>query len=189
LSIKQNPIKKIAITGPESTGKSVLAAELAKHYNTVWVPEYAREYLGGIQRPYEQQDLVKIAKGQLKSEAEFLKLAGKILFCDTDLTVIKIWSEYKYKSCDPWILENHISHSYDLHILCNIDLPWTPDPLREHPKQRKRLFELYIEEFEHAGFPYVIISGSGKERSGNAIKAIEERFDFTLTKQPNERAD
>jgi len=89
-------IKKIAITGPESTGKSELAKKLAKHYNTVWVPEFSREYIDNINRPYDYDDIIEIAKGQLNREKEAEKKANKFLFCDTELIVAKIWSEFKY---------------------------------------------------------------------------------------------
>ena len=97
-------IIRIAITGPESTGKSSLAAELASHYNTVFAPEYAREYLELRKGIYEEDDLVEIAKGQIKSEKEIERSASRILFCDTELLVIKLWATHKYKKVDPEIL-------------------------------------------------------------------------------------
>ncbi|MCD4735883.1 MAG: ATP-binding protein, partial [Bacteroidales bacterium] len=94
-------IYRIAITGPESTGKSRLSAQLAEHFNTVWAPEYAREYLQKIQRPYTQEDLLEIAKGQKRMHEKMMKFARNILFCDTEMLVIKIWSEFKYGNCHP----------------------------------------------------------------------------------------
>ncbi len=166
--------RRVAITGPESTGKSELAEKLARHYHTVWVPEYAREYLDKLRRPYVYEDIVEIAKGQMKLEEEATSRANEILFCDTDLIVTKIWSEFKYGTCDPWILEQVSLHRYDLYLLCDIDLPWINDPLREHPGRRKELFDLYFEELRGRRFPFEVISGIGEDRTKNAILAINK---------------
>jgi NadR type nicotinamide-nucleotide adenylyltransferase len=167
---------KIAITGPESTGKSVLSIQLAEHYGTVFVPEYARRYLDQLGRPYTKDDILVIARGQLQSEQEFLQKAKGFLFCDTELIVAKIWSEVKYGSCDEWILENMIRNRYDLYLLCNIDLPWENDPQREHPHLRQYLFDLYEKELTGRTVPFVVISGSGEQRMMNAVKGIEAFF-------------
>mgnify|MGYP001127038732 CR=1 FL=1 len=167
---------RIAVTGPESTGKSLLTQELARHYNEVFVPEYAREYIDRLQRPYTREDILHIAKGQLKSESDLAPGAGRFLFCDTELIVTKIWSLHKYGICDPYILEKILSHRYDLYLLCNIDLAWEFDPQREHPDLRNYFFEWYRRELEDYGFPYAVISGSGKERTRNAISIMESHF-------------
>lgn len=164
---------RIAITGPESTGKSELAYKLANHYNTLWVPEYSREYLGKISRAYKYEDIVKIAQGQINSENNIAKKANKILFSDTELIVTKIWSMFKYGKCDPYIENNIVSKQYDLYILCNIDLPWEFDPLREHPDKREELLNMYIHELKSHNFRFSIISGIGNLRVQNAIYAIE----------------
>ncbi|MCK9219477.1 MAG: ATP-binding protein [Bacteroidales bacterium] len=166
-------IRKIAITGPESTGKSVLSEQLAKHYHTCWVPEYAREYLRQINRPYEEKDLVDIAKGQLKSEGNKQEMASDYLFCDTELIVIKIWSEVKYGRCHPWISEALASHAYDLYLLCDIDLPWQFDPLREHPNDRKFLFNLYFNELKNRNLPFLIVKGIGDDRLNSVVEKID----------------
>lgn len=172
----KNQVIKIAITGPESTGKSILAEQLAEHYHTVWVPEYARAYIDALARPYNQQDILVIAKEQLKSEKAFYLKANSFLFCDTELIVTKIWSEVKYQSCDEWIVTKIIENKYDLFLLCNIDLPWEEDPQREHPHKREYLFNLYRDELNGLNFPYFIISGFGKDRLNNAIQVIETFF-------------
>ena len=166
-------IKRIAVTGPESTGKSHLANSLANHYDTVWVPEYAREYLNIINRPYRQDDILQIAKGQIDSENRLADLAKKFLFCDTEAIVTKIWSEHSYSKCDKWIRQQIAESKYDLYLLCDIDLPWSPDPLREHPKQRQHFFDLYYNELESRGFNFSVISGIGDERLQNAIDVID----------------
>lgn len=166
-------IRRIAITGPESTGKSILAEQLAVHFQTVWVPEIAREYLDHLGRPYEEKDILLIAQGQLEHEKKQIKSALGYLFCDTELIVTKIWSEVKYNRCDPWIVKNIITHRYDLYLLCDIDLPWQYDPLREHPDQRQFLFGLYFNELKNRNFPFSVIRGSGKDRLQNAVKTID----------------
>jgi NadR type nicotinamide-nucleotide adenylyltransferase len=171
-------LKRIAITGPESTGKSELAEKLAKHYNALWVPEYAREYLEDLGHPYKEDDIVNIAKGQLEMEEEEAQHSKYLLFCDTDFIVTKIWSEFKYGRCHPWILEQVEKHIYDLYLLCDIDLPWAEDPLREHPQKRKELFELYYRELKTRKLPFRIIAGTGEARTRNAILAVEETLNI-----------
>jgi NadR type nicotinamide-nucleotide adenylyltransferase len=166
-------VLRIAITGPESTGKSELAKQLAAYYQTVFVPEFAREYLSKLGRSYVFEDIVTIAKGQLELEDSLAEKAEKILFCDTDLLVTKIWSIYKYGKCDAWIEEKVKSHRYDLYLLCGIDLPWTQDPLRENPGQREELFGLYLKELQQLKVKFAIISGLDERRLRNAILAME----------------
>jgi NadR type nicotinamide-nucleotide adenylyltransferase len=166
-------IRRIAITGPESTGKSELAKKLAEHYNTIWVPEFAREYLNIINRPYVQADILEIAKGQIESEDRLSYLAKDILFCDTEPIVTKIWSEHLYKKCDDWIKKKIDDHSYDLYLLCNIDIPWVPDPLREQPEKREYFFDLFYNELKSRNFNFSVISGYGEERINNAINIID----------------
>ncbi|MCX6306470.1 MAG: ATP-binding protein [Bacteroidetes bacterium] len=166
-------IRKIAITGPESTGKSMLAEQLAGHYDTTWVPEYAREYLELLGAPYQEKDILLIARGQLSAEASKLGHASNFLFCDTELLVTKIWSDVKYGRCDPWITEMIDAHPYDLFLLCDIDLPWQFDPLREHPDQRQFLFDLYFNELKNRKLPFAVVHGTGPGRLKNAVEIIE----------------
>lgn len=167
---------RISITGPESTGKSELAKQMAIHYQTIFVPEFAREYLENLGKAYVFEDIVKIAKKQLALENKLAEQAHKILFCDTDILVTKIWSYYKYNKCDPWIEEEAKSHRYDLYLLCDIDLPWVEDPLREHPGKREELFGLYLKELQQLKVRYAIISGTGPKRTENAILAVNRTF-------------
>ncbi len=170
-------IKRIAVTGPESTGKSVLAKQLADHYQTVWVPEFARSYLENLGRVYQEKDILEIAKGQVHAEAAASDMANGFLFCDTELIVAKIWSEVKYRRCDPWIIGEVERQSYDLYLLCDIDIPWEYDPLREHPHLRLDLFRMYQNELTGRNFSYAIVNGLGNRRLENAVAAIEH-FDF-----------
>jgi NadR type nicotinamide-nucleotide adenylyltransferase len=166
-------IIRIAITGPESTGKSMLASELARHYNTGYVKEAARDYIQYLNRPYNYLDLLVIAKRQITAESYRMKLADPYVICDTELTVIKIWAFHRYKMCHPWILKYLDKVKYDLYLLCDIDLPWEYDPLREHPERRKYFFDLYLHDLTRRKVPFVIISGTGEQRTQNAIDAIE----------------
>ncbi len=165
--------KKIAIVGPESTGKSTLSAKLAAHYDTEWVHEYAREYLNSINRSYNFDDLKFIAQGQLQEEDRKLEDVSSLLICDTTILTLKIWSEYAFKKCDPIIL-NNLERKYDLHLLCNIDLPWVPDPQREHPDKRKFFFDWHEKELKKQKQNYVIIEGKVGERFESAVKAIDK---------------
>lgn len=167
-------IVKVAITGPESTGKSMLAEQLAGHYSTIWVPEFARRYLVDLNRPYEEEDVLKIAKGQVGLEKSLETNAKRYLFVDTELIVTKIWSEVKYHRCDPWIEEGILHQHYFLYLLCDIDLPWEFDPLREHPDLRADLFRMYHRELTLRKLPFVVVKGSGDERLKNAVNAIEQ---------------
>ncbi len=170
------PTGRIAVTGPESTGKSWLSAALARHYNTLHVPEYAREYIGSLSRDYRRDDLYRIASGQLRREKDLLSGASAFLFCDTELIVIKIWSLHKYGECHPWILEQIEKQPCDLYLLCDVDLPWEEDPQREHPQLRSYFFRWFRRELEDYGFSYCIVSGRGEERLRNAIRCTDEFF-------------
>ncbi len=164
---------RIAVTGPESTGKSWLTEHLAEHYNAQWVPEYAREYLKH-NRSYQAEDVVKIAKGQMKLEKELLKSNPGLIFADTELLVCKIWLDFVFGQQNEFIERSVKDQQYDLYLLCNIDLKWEPDPLREHPDQRETLFHLYEKWLLKLNFPYRIITGTGNERLKNAINFVDQ---------------
>lgn len=166
-------VKRISITGPESTGKSTLSRALAERLETVWVPEFAREYLESIGRPYQEKDLLQIAKGQLALEDKFMKEANNFLICDTDLLVVKIWSEHKYGRCHPWILEKLNERKYDLFILTYIDIPWEDDPLRENPDLREYFYEKYKQELISRKFNFIEATGNLDKRISVTLKAIQ----------------
>jgi len=166
-------IKKVCVTGPECTGKSELSKYLSEHFKTSWVQEYARAYLAQLNSSYQQADLTKIAHGQLRMEDEWLNESNRVIICDTNLLTIKIWSEFKYGNCDPEIINIMNARTYDLYLLCNIDLPWEEDPQREHPDKREQLWTIYKNEVIHTGTPYVEISGDRPARRTTAIKAID----------------
>lgn len=165
-------LRRIAITGPESTGKSWLAQKLADHYNTVWVPEFAREYLEAKDSAYNYDDILSIAKGQKEREEALVNIASELIFSDTEAVVTKIWSEVVFGRVEPWIENEITANPYDLYLLCYPDLPWEPDPLRENPDDRMHLFELYLNELQDKRFNYAVITGKGKERLNRAVDAV-----------------
>lgn len=165
---------KIAITGPESTGKTVLAKQLADHYKTIWIPEYSRKYLEKADGLYLEKDLFKILKGQINAEIELASKANKFLFCDTDPLVIWIWSQVKYASVDQRIEKILQDHHYDFYLLTSPDLAWQKDELRESEGQLNELFEMYLNKLNDLGRSYAIISGSGTDRLECAIVAIDK---------------
>ncbi|QLH32823.1 MAG: ATP-binding protein [Cyclobacteriaceae bacterium] len=166
-------IKKVCIIGPECTGKSELSKFLANHYTTCWIPEYARAYLDTLRRPYKESDLLKIAHGQLRLEDEWLREANRVMICDTNLLTIKIWSNYKYGKCDDEILKMIDSRTYQLYLLCYIDIPWVDDPQREHPDKREHFWQLFKQEVAGTGIPFVEIGGTWEQRQQKAIAAID----------------
>lgn len=165
-------IRKIAIIGPESTGKSTLSAELAEAYHTTWVPEYARHYIDKLNRPYDEQDLLEIAKGQMAMEDELAAKTNKLLIIDTTLIVIKIWSEHAFGRTHPWIEKELTKRAYDLFLVCDVDLPWEPDPQREHPELRSYFFDKYL-DYARQNPPFAIITGQKEERFQIAKRAID----------------
>lgn len=166
--------KRVAIIGPECTGKSELSKFLAEHFKTEWVPEYARAYIDNLRRPYNQNDLLTIAHGQLRIEDEYARDANTVLFCDTNLYVIKVWSMFKYGNCEKEILDLISTRKYDLYLLTYVDLPWEEDPLREHPTKREELYNIYLNEMKNQSVPFVEIKGEREQRRAAAIQAIEK---------------
>jgi nicotinamide riboside kinase len=197
-------LKKIVTIGPESTGKSMLCTQLAAHYGTQWCPEYAREYLLKHGTHYTYDDLLTIAKGQVALEEQYesivnslppiaigapVSAAGslptsnpdsyrnphpKLLFIDTDMYVMKVWSEFVFGNCHRYILDQIVARKYDLYLLCNVDLPWVKDEFREYPdlQSRKILYAIYKDIMINQAVPWVDISGSYEERAEKAIEAV-----------------
>lgn len=175
-------IKKIAVIGPESTGKSTLCEKLAAHYDTSWVPEYAREYLEKNGSDYTYDDLLTIAKGQLNLEDKIVNELAiypqHFVFIDTDMYVMKVWAEFVFNKCHNWILNQIAKRKYDLYLLCDTDLPWIEDPLREYPdeKIRKKLYLFYKDLMVNQSTPWINISGNYEERLEKAIQFIDATF-------------
>ena len=182
-------LQKIVVLGPESTGKSTLCTALAKHYQTIWCKEYAREYLSKNGTAYTYENLLTIAKGQLANEDAAIESAltqinnggANKLIIDTDMYVMKVWSEYVFNNCDPFILEQINERRYDFYLLCDIDLPWTSDEMREYPDElpRKELFMIYKDLLVNQTTPWAVVSGIGDDRTNNAIRVIEQQLGTT----------
>jgi NadR type nicotinamide-nucleotide adenylyltransferase len=166
-------MRRISLTGPESAGKSSLAAQLAAHYGTTFVPEYARAYLEENGSAYTLADLEAIARGQLAAEDAAAALATGFLFCDTDLLVVKIWAENAFGTCPAWVLAELETPRYSLTLLLAPDLPWAPDPLREHPDpaQRWHFYELYRAELVSRNWPFIEVKGPPTQRLALALAA------------------
>jgi nicotinamide riboside kinase len=166
-------MNKIIITGPESSGKTTLSNALKKYFNTFLVTEYSREYIDQLNSKYNYEDLLKIAKQQLKNE-DNTQLTTPII-CDTDLITIKIWSEYKYSKCESWILQ-HIKKQQNesrFYLLCKPDIKWKYDPQRENQFDRKVVFDIYKKELEALNHQYFVIdNGDRLKKAINAIKKI-----------------
>ena len=165
---------RISLTGPESTGKSTLATRLAAHYGTAFAPEFAREYLAVSGPHYVPDDLEAIARGQLAAEVEAEARAHGVVFFDSDLLVIKIWAEHAFGFCPEWVVRRIDQHRYDLVLLMGIDLPWEPDPLREHPNLRQQFYDLYQRELREQMSNFAEISGNGDRRFAQACFVIDE---------------
>ncbi len=179
---------RIVVIGPESTGKSSLCEALSKHFDAVWCPEFAREYLTTHGKDYTFEQLDEIARGQLKLEDEQAALASlqwsnqeehitpkPLLFIDTDMYVMKVWCEFVFGKCHDWIEEEISRRKYDLYLLCNTDLPWQKDHLREYPdlETRETLLGIYRDLLQHQSVTWVEISGTGQERIEIAIRAVQ----------------
>lgn len=184
------PIQKIVVLGPESTGKSTLCAALAAHYQTIWTPEYARTFLSEQGTKYTYDDLLTIAKGQIQNEDEAFSSLNKNLvdqatqnisnklIVDTDMYVMKVWCEYVFNNCHHYILEQINERNYDLYLLCDIDLAWAADEMREYPDAgpRLELFTIYKELLINQNTPWGIVSGAGAQRTTNAIQLIDQHL-------------
>jgi len=157
-------MQKLLITGPESTGKSSLCKALATHYKTNWVPEFARLWLEQQGPEYLEEDLLQIAKGQLLLEDFHAQRASKYLFCDTGMLVMKVWAQFKYGRCHPWIEQQWQQRHYDHYLLCGIDIPWEAGPFRENPGERAELYAIYKAELEAAQKNFTELSGSLDKR-------------------------
>jgi NadR type nicotinamide-nucleotide adenylyltransferase len=167
-------ILKIAIVGPESTGKSTMSDYLAAHYHTITVPEYARTYCEKLTEPCTWQDEINMFYGQLALEEKLLPLANRILICDTTFITVKIWSDQMFGQAPQQVLDELPKHPYDLYLLLNIDLPWQDDPLRNFPTMREHFMDVWHKELNTLQANYVVISGTGQERYTNAVKAIDD---------------
>ncbi|MEO6758790.1 MAG: AAA family ATPase [Saprospiraceae bacterium] len=168
-------IRRIALLGPESSGKSYLTELLANHFNTVFVEEYGRTYCEKFGMDLTELDFAHIAGGQLYREDEMALQANQLLFCDTDLIITQAWSEIYFQGrCQPWILWADHTRRYDLFLLLKPDIPWQNDGLREYEDQRESMFLRLQQELESRGLPHVVISGGFEERTRRAVEAVDK---------------
>lgn len=170
-------IIKIAVVGPESTGKSTMSAFLAAHYQTVWVPEFARGYCEKLTAPPTWQDEVNMFYGQLALEEELLPKANRLLICDTTFITVKIWSDQLFGSSPQEVLDELPRHPYHLYLLLDIDLPWQDDPLRDFPHLRDHFMQVWHRELKALNANYTVISGTGQDRYERAVEVIDSYLD------------
>ncbi|WP_300439646.1 ATP-binding protein [Christiangramia sp.] len=170
---------KIVIFGPESTGKTTLSEDLARHYSEPLVHEYMREYLQEVwyseKRICKPKDIIPIAEGQMKAENQLSGKAKNVLICDTNLLELKVYSEAYYDGyCDPKLLKHALNNYYHLYFLTYIDVPWTPDDLRDKPHDREGMFRRFKDTLEQHQKPYFLLRGNREERLKTAIKEIDQ---------------
>ena len=173
-------MRKIVLTGPESTGKSTLAKKLSAYFGVQHTREQARIYLNALERPYVFEDLEKIAERQIAAEDILGADPDQLLFCDTDLITIKIWSDYKYGKVSPRISKWIEERKYDLYLLCRPDIPWIPDPLRENPHNRDFLFDLHLDELNRYGKTFEIIEGDWELRTEKALAHVQKYLKYWM---------
>ena len=168
---------KIAVVGPESTGKSTIAEQLARHYGTVCVPEFAREYCRDLDRNYTLQDEMNMFYGQLALERSLVPLAQNgLLVCDTMFLTIKVWCDHLFGGTPEVVKDTLRTHRYDLFLLMDIDLPWVDDPLRDFPDLREHFMRVWHEELKALGANYRVVSGVGDQRFAQALQEVESFF-------------
>lgn len=170
---------KVVLYGPESTGKTTLAKELAAHYNTEWVPEFSRDYLQEKWNREQQicgmDDILPIAAGQMQMENRLLEKANKVLICDTNLLETVVYSQAYFNGfCEPLLLKQALKADYHMYFLTYIDVPWVKDDLRDKPHQRDLMFDKFKKSLDHYEKPYTILKGDFRERFQTAVKMIDE---------------
>jgi len=172
--MQTHSITRVVITGPESTGKTALAQALSGKYAAQWIPEYARQYVENLDRPYVFDDVVAIAQHQMAEELSYVSEAGRgVLFFDTWLIITKIWFDLVFGNCPEWIIDHIRSSKIDLFLVCDTDLPWVADAVRENGgEKREQLLHIYCDEIRSFGFQYEVITGFGPVRLENAVKAL-----------------
>lgn len=167
-------VKRVCIFGPESTGKSTLANDLAQHYSTKMVPEFARNYLERKGGEVRLEDIPLIARGQRACEEAIANQANRVMFCDTDMLTTALWSEVLFGSCPQWVLDQANQRSYDLYLLTGIDVPWVEDSVRYLPNERESFYARCRTALSSRGRAYIEINGSWDERFKIACAAVQE---------------
>lgn len=169
----------IVITGPESTGKTELSKYLSARTGFPWVPELSRSFIENLHRPYTYNDVEEIARLQINEFQEIINKNHPVVFFDTDLIITKVWFDVVYKKCPGWVIESIEKQNTCMHLLCNTDIPWIPDPVRENGgAMRLKLFEQYQTELINFKIPFKIISGTGNVRELKAYNILKDEGVF-----------
>jgi len=163
----------VCLTGPESSGKTTLAKQLAEELAVPLVEEVARDYLSG-RLDYTSEDVLQIAEMQIAQEKALRAVTRGLLICDTDISVIQIWWQEKYGDLVAEVEAALAARSPRVYLLLQPDLPWQPDPLRENPDDQERLFDRYVAMLEDSGFPFRVVSGQGNARIRSALEHLAE---------------
>jgi NadR type nicotinamide-nucleotide adenylyltransferase len=179
-------VKRVCVFGPESTGKSTLARDLAAHFKTVYVSEWARGWLDPRQGVCQPADIPIIARGQLAAEEALARHANRLLICDTDLLTTTIWSDELFGDCPAWVRAEAERRQYDLYLLLDIDVPWVDDEQRYLPHRRKEFFARCRQVLTDRGRPYRIIQGSWDERLDQACRAVAQLIERSTQKPPED---
>lgn len=173
--VRPHFVKRVCVFGPESTGKSTLAVELANHFKTLSVPEWPRTMISDRNDELLEADFPIFARGQAAAEDALARQANRLLICDTDAIITSIWSDWLYGKCDQSILDLAEKRQYDLYLLTDVDVPWVQDPQRYLPEKRKEFFDKCKNELEKRGREYVVVRGDWKQRFEIAVQAVQER--------------
>jgi NadR type nicotinamide-nucleotide adenylyltransferase len=171
---------RVTVTGSESTGKTTLAEDLAGHFGAVWVPEYSRIYAdektAATGAPLDASDVEPIARGQIAMEDRGLDAAPGLLMLDTDLVSTTIYARHYYGSCPAWIDDAARARRADLYLLCDIDVPWIGDTVRDRPDVREHMHSLFVDALDSLGARSVTIRGTWEERLQLAIDAVSALY-------------
>jgi NadR type nicotinamide-nucleotide adenylyltransferase len=174
--------RRVAIVGSESTGKTLLARELAGYFGTVWVPEFARGYLDAKPAPLDRSDIEPIARGQIETEDRAAREANRVLVLDTTVLSTVVYAGHYYEWCPEWIRRAAVERRADRYLLTDIDVPWVSDPQRDRPHMREQMHALFRQALESRGLPYVLVRGDWAERLRIARDAVAE-----LLREPDDR--
>lgn len=169
-------VRRVTLTGSESTGKTWMAERLASRFGTVWSREFSREYALHKGAPLDVSDIEAIAHGQIRGEDEMLRRARGLAILDTDLVSTVVYAEHYYGRCPPWIVETARARLAELYLVCDVDVPWVADPARDRAHARHEIQAAFIEQLERYGAQYVVVHGILEEREAAAVAAIESHL-------------
>jgi NadR type nicotinamide-nucleotide adenylyltransferase len=173
--VSRERVRRITVTGSESTGKTWLAERLARRFHTAWSPEFSREYALHKAAPLDAADVEPIARGQMRAEDDVLRRARELAILDTDLVSTVVYAKHYYGECPPWVENAARERLADLYLLCDIDVPWKPDAVRDRPHHRRELHAAFVTQLERYAAAYVIVRGTWEEREAAAVRALDER--------------